>query len=344
MKDKKTTYYYTLQNAISGATSEGGDTGGGTITVLNTLTDNSEASTNKTIAINTNGKTLTRNGRIGSSAGTVTIKGNGTVYCNVDGAVLDAIGGNVATSGSPVLRCDGTVVSLNENSKGSININGGYIWSSGRSSISTENNTTGTVTIKNAWVYTDCRDKAALNITGTGTVNIEGSKIGNAGNNRNGIDGAGTAGGTTISMNGRSALVVNNSVIYAGIYGGAGITRRVAGSVEIKGNSSIFANNNTSPGYNAVLLATSGCSITVDTTGYIRATGSYAISSETYSATHSWKHGQFACKGENMFRIGNEIGGKYTGKSSQLQFQYMKSYNTVVDNTITKGPFYTRTY
>lgn len=78
----KTTYYNTIDTAISAAVSEGGVSGGGTIKVLNTVTDNTTASTNKTITIDTNGKTLTRNQSIITTAGTLTIKGNGTIYCN----------------------------------------------------------------------------------------------------------------------------------------------------------------------------------------------------------------------------------------------------------------------
>ncbi len=56
VKSGVTTYYYTLNQAFTGATSGGGDTGGGTITVLNSLTDNTTANTDKTITLNTNGK------------------------------------------------------------------------------------------------------------------------------------------------------------------------------------------------------------------------------------------------------------------------------------------------
>ena len=82
LKAGKTTFYNTLNQAFNGATSGGGDTGGGTITVLNSLTDNSIANTNKTIRINTNGKTITRNRHIGTTGGTLTINGGGTISNN----------------------------------------------------------------------------------------------------------------------------------------------------------------------------------------------------------------------------------------------------------------------
>lgn len=98
VKSGTTTYYYTLEQAFNGATSGGGDTGGGTITVINDVTDNSSASTNKTITINTNKKTITRNGIIGTTGGTLTIRGGGTIRCNrtTEGYAIYGTGGNVS--------------------------------------------------------------------------------------------------------------------------------------------------------------------------------------------------------------------------------------------------------
>ena len=105
LKSGTTTYYNTLETAINGATSNGGDSGGGTITVLNSLTDYSSASTNKTIAINTNGKTVTRNASIITTGGTLTIKGNGSIYCNSSSvATIQCSGGNLSTAGQVLLK------------------------------------------------------------------------------------------------------------------------------------------------------------------------------------------------------------------------------------------------
>ena len=105
LKSGTTTYYNTLNSAINGATSGGGDSGGGTITVLNSLTDYSSASTNKTIAINTNGKTVTRNASIITTGGTLTIKGNGSIYCNSSSvATIQCSGGNLSTAGQVLLK------------------------------------------------------------------------------------------------------------------------------------------------------------------------------------------------------------------------------------------------
>lgn len=98
-----TTYYNTLNSAVSDAKSGGGSSGGGTIKVLNDLTDNLEVSTDKTITIDTNGKTLTRNTSIITTGGTLTIAGSGTIYCNSstsDTSTIYCKGGDLVTAGS----------------------------------------------------------------------------------------------------------------------------------------------------------------------------------------------------------------------------------------------------
>ena len=105
LKSGKTTFYNTIDTAISAAVSGGGDSGGGTIKVLNTITDNKTASTNKTITIDTNGKTLTRNQSIITTGGTLTIKGSGSIYCNSSTvSVIQCNGGNLSTADQVLLK------------------------------------------------------------------------------------------------------------------------------------------------------------------------------------------------------------------------------------------------
>ncbi len=126
-----TTYYNTLAQAVSGATSGGGDSGGGTITVLNSLTDTSGVSTNKTITINTNGKTVTRTSAITTTGGTLTTRGTGTMFCNADTPLLYSTGGNISTNGGTLRSRNNVILSSANATSCVINVNGGYIYSDG---------------------------------------------------------------------------------------------------------------------------------------------------------------------------------------------------------------------
>ena len=340
----KITYYNTLLDAVNGATSNGGDTGGGTIKVERSNSDSSIVSTNKILNIDTNGCTLTTYYGVSSTAGKITVKGSGTIISNhADGAVWSGTGsGSFATSGSPILKSNATVIMLKANSTGSISLAGGYVSGAGRAAISTETNSTGAVTISNTWVFTEVKDKSAINIAGNGNVTINNnSRIGNGAKNANGIDGNRTS-NPTIFLNGSTAtLTVNSAHVYAGPYAGPAIHRNgKAGKIDIQGNSNIFATN--SAGEFAISLNVANCNIVVNTSGYIRATGGYAVSSGNYQATYSWKNAKFACKGENMVRIGGAVGLKYKSKSSKLTFHYMTNYNTLKQDYEISGNFYAR--
>lgn len=127
VKSGTTTYYHTLEQAFNGATSGGGDTGGGTITVLNSNTDPSNASTNKTIRINTNGKTITRNSNIGTTAGTLTIVGGGTIFNNdsTGGVIIEGNGGNVTIGGNVTFRSKKNTLNVKT---GNLTITSGYFY------------------------------------------------------------------------------------------------------------------------------------------------------------------------------------------------------------------------
>lgn len=176
VKSGKTTYYNTINSAVSGATSGGGDTGGGTITVLNSLTDSSTVSTNKTIAINTNGKTLTRAASITTTAGTLTVKGTGTI--NFSGSYrINSTGGNVATSGTPKIQSGGNVIVFSSDSSGTLNLQGGYIYSTAKIPISISKS--GTINISDTYVYTPACTNAIKLGENSGTAQIAGaSRVG----------------------------------------------------------------------------------------------------------------------------------------------------------------------
>ena len=340
----KITYYNTLLDAVNGATSNGGDTGGGTIKVERSNSDSSIVSTNKILNIDTNGCTLTTYYGVVSTAGKITVKGSGTIISNhADGAIWRGTGsGSFATSGSPILKSNATVIMLKANSTGSISLAGGYVSGAGRAAISTETNSTGAVTISNTWVFTEVKDKSAINIAGNGNVTINNnSRIGNGAKNANGIDGNRTS-NPTIFLNGSTAtLTVNSAHVYAGPYAGPAIHRNgKAGKIDIQGNSNIFATN--SAGDFAISLNVANCYIVVNTSGYIRATGNYAVSSGNYAVKYSWEKGKFGCKGQYMVRMGGRTGLYYDKKHTQMTFHYMTAYNTLNNNYIIRTTLYSR--
>lgn len=127
VKSGTTTYYHSLNQAFNGATSGGGDTGGGTITVIQSNTDSSTSSTNKTIKINTNGKTITRKNYIETTAGTLTIIGGGTIYNNNSSGVsaVKGSGGNVTIGGSVTFRSKKNAINIET---GNLTITSGYFY------------------------------------------------------------------------------------------------------------------------------------------------------------------------------------------------------------------------
>ena len=139
VKSNVTTYYNTLATAIAGATSGGGDAGGGTITVLNNVTDTSGAAPNKTITINTNGKTLTRNSSITPTAGTLTVSGSGTIDCIADNPTIYSMGGNIIVSSATIIGLN-NAVGVGGGYAGTITITGATIYSTKRSAVFTDRN------------------------------------------------------------------------------------------------------------------------------------------------------------------------------------------------------------
>ena len=139
VKSNVTTYYNTLATAIAGATSGGGDAGGGTITVLNNVTDTSGAAPNKTITINTNGKTLTRNSSIMPTAGTLTVSGSGTIDCIADNPTIYSMGGNIIVSSATIIGLN-NAVGVGGGYAGTITITGATIYSTKRSAVFSDRN------------------------------------------------------------------------------------------------------------------------------------------------------------------------------------------------------------
>ncbi len=99
-----TTYYTDLATAHAGAVSGGGATGGGTITVIQNVADNSTVEINKVITLNMNGKTITRQEAIYTSqdgTANLTITGGGTITSRV--RVLMHPSGTITVNGTTLV-------------------------------------------------------------------------------------------------------------------------------------------------------------------------------------------------------------------------------------------------
>ena len=343
LKSGTTTYYNTLNSAISGATSGGGDSGGGTITVLNTLTDNSSASTSKTIAINTNGKTITRNQSITTTRGTLTIKGTGSIYCtSSSNPTIICNGGNLSTSGGVLLKGYSTVIKT-ANTSGNINLNTSYVYSLKDTCIYLAGS--GTLTTYNSYIYVPCykpdiyvESGSTKNLTFTG-----GTRIGNGSANDAGINGDGAVlppirdwGTGTISLTDRTWIMT-------GPYGKHGIWVGGKRTLNFSGESSIYECNQTSPG-SCIYLNSSGNTINFNSTGNFRTSGNYVVYSGNYSTTLNLTKAQFSSKNTNgyMFYIGGRVLTNYKGQpeSEPTHFNYMSAYNNPYTSITISGCYY----
>ena len=340
----KTTYYNTIDTAIAAAKTGGGDSGGGTIKVLNTVTDNTTASTNKTITIDTNGKTLTRNKSITTTGGTLTIEGSGTIYCNADVAVIESQNGDVTVSGKPTIRGVHHAIHVKTGTSGEINIDGGYFYSTKRSGIGLYGN--GDANISSAYVYTPVKDKNAIYVGdgSTSKVTITGSTVGNGTKNSSGTD-PDTTVSAALSYSSTGNLTINNSKILGGPYAANAIIVYKPTSINLTGSTSLYTTN-TSDTANVIWIVTSGVKVTFNSTGYFYGTGSYVAATDAnYSATYTVTKGHFVSRNNKyMFYKSGAAVTSYASSSSpgNRNFVYMDAYNSTTTKVIPNCYYYTK--
>lgn len=235
------TYTLTLADAVSKANA------GATITVLNDITDTTTATISKNLTLNTNGKTLTRNDRILVSGGTLTVNGNGAIYCSNKGtASLWAQGGNLTISDSPNIKGEGYALVFWTNTTGELNINGGYYSSIARETMVLNGGKK--ATIKNANIYTTSKYKDNLWVDKIATIEIDNSNLGCGTENYESTDTNDDALAIPIHYAGAStcsSLNINNSKLMAGTYGEYGIWshNNITRTISLTGSTSIYAVN-----------------------------------------------------------------------------------------------------
>ena len=341
LKSGKTTFYNTIDTAISAAVSGGGDSGGGTIKVLNTVTDNTTASTNKTITIDTNGKTLTRNQSIITTGGTLTIKGNGTIYCNADEENIHSTGGSLIISDKPVIKGIGQSINIKESTSGKLTINGGYFYSTKRSGIGIYGK--GDINISSAYIYTPVKDKNALYVenSSTGKVSIKNSVIGNASSN---TSGAGSSGSplAAISYGSTGNLTIESSSILSGPYGAATITVYNPVTINFTGTSSLYACNTS--GRNCLSFYSSGATVNFNSTGWFYCTATY-VAHSNYQETYNVNKGHFVSRNNKyMFYNNGKAVTTYASSTSpgNRKLYYMNGYNSTTTISIPNCYYYSK--
>ena len=200
---KEKTYYATLKEAYEASVDNGGKYRGGTIVLEKDITEEltEPIEINKTITIDLKSNTMKRNTCIYVMGGTLTVTGQdsadtktGTIECTVDISLLRMFNNaNINVIGNPFLKGvghviathgEGVVGSLEEEyppeeykSTGTINIQGGYIVSTGRSTIDLRGS--GSITVNNAKVIGMRNDKNAITVYElcSSSIIIEGNSI-----------------------------------------------------------------------------------------------------------------------------------------------------------------------
>ena len=339
VKSGVTTYYVTLADAVSGATSGGGDTGGGTITVLREVTDNTTVQTSKTITINTNGKTITRNKAIDIKSGTLTIKGTGTINSSTYGIVL--YGGKLTINDMPTIKSTDTSIFLRSDAEETtININGGYIYSTGATALGIYGD--GTLNIDSTYVYAQSYNKNALRIGEEENktdmaVTIQNSHVGNGKNASSNADAAGT-----IVYYSNEQLTISNSKILAGPNAASAIMLYTAATVNIVNDSRIYATNES--GKNCIYIEASGSIIRFDAEGYFYCTGDYVVWSGNYNIFLDVRKGRFVSRNKNkyMFYVNGAVDKNHvsTNEKKNEYFMYMNNYNSTGSISIDNCYYY----
>ena len=336
-KSGKITYYNTLGQAFNGATSGGGDTGGGTITVLNSNTDPSNAINSKDIKINMNGKTITRSKYIGTNAGTLTIAGEGKINNNnTDGgyAILGK-GGNLTISDNVRVDSEQHAITM---TTGNLNINSGYFYGKGGDVIIYGGNEHkgGTVTIKNAHIYAPKKNTSAVILKeGNYAVTITDSLLGNGASSvASALNSYKSASGTLIISTKGEVKINGKTAVYAGPYGGSAIGVKAATTVRFLGNSCVYASNfgdsETANGRYCVNVWTSGSTIEFNSKGRFFASGKNVAHAENESKIiYQITKGDFAAEDSKyMFHSGSTDWKEYLGDSASKNYYWMDSLTT----------------
>lgn len=337
VKSGTTTFYNTLQQAFNGATSGGGDTGGGTITVINNVTDTSIGSTNKTIKIDTNGKTITRKNYIETTGGTLTIGGGGTILNNNSAgvSVVKGNGGNITIGESVTFQSEKNTINA---TTGNLIIYSGYFYGKAGGPVMAYggNYKSGSVTIKNATIYAPRMNTHAIEFSrGIYNATMTSVKVGNASTNTlSSFTDNKTPFATIANRNGGVTTINGNSKIYAGPYGASAIAKYNGGTLNLKENTSIYATNEgnsiSRDGSGCVSMHEGGTSIDFDSTGRFFAGSYVAQTLNGVDASYKVTKGHFATLSNKymFFRNNKPVETNYIGTTSTQTYEWMDNLTT----------------
>ena len=314
-------YTLTMQEAITAANTNE------TIKVIKTGSDNYAANVNKTLTLNLNGQTLTRSNQITVSQGNFTVKGSGTLYSTGKGIYNSGSSSSVTISNYATIKCNDRAIEFKSDGRsysGSLNIENSWIYTTVKANaivIGSANS----VTINNSWVYMPYGSACTI------VVNYELSQMTIKGASRIGsgwsYDDSNYA--TLIyfgtGSNGTTIYIQNKSIIMSGQYNYAAITLDRTATLEVKDEAEIYSlRNNTNT--KCIDCKKTGCTISIDTYGWVYSRGTYVITSNSNSPVSLLK-GTYVAASQKMVdytRDYDTLGGTHPH-----QFYYMKVYNDI---------------
>ena len=212
----------------------------------------------------------------------------------------------------PTIKSYNTVVYVEEEVNVSVDIDGGYFYST---------------------------NKTAIGIYGNG--DITNSILGNGSSNDSTND---AAAATTVSHGTTGDLTLNNSKILAGPYAASAIIIYSPITLNCTGNTSIYASNTTEE-KNSIKINTSGATVTFNSTGYFYCTSTYVVNASSYSATFNVTKGNFASRNNKyMFYKSGAAVATYASSNttSSRSFTYMNSYNSTTTISISDCYYYSK--
>ena len=329
------TYTLKIQDALETANSSA------TIKVLKSVTDNSTAIVNKTLTLNLNAKTLTRNDIINITYGAFTLNGS------ADGNSVGML--NYTNSSYAAIYNSGTEASFTIQNKTHLKTIGVGIVADG--------NTTKDLIIKNSWineignkraisiakakdliiqdswVYADYGDNPAIYVDVLANLRFCGySRIG-GGNKK-----ASTTNSLITFTNASQSQVTNlkvadHSIVMSGPNNRETVLANRAINASISGEAEMYAQNGSCFTHWA-----NGSSIYVNTSGWVYAKGYYVVdaSGSGRTVTANFPRGTLVASSKNMVIQGtNTYSGTSPGGTHDHDFYIMTAYNSYTTKRFT---------
>ena len=202
--------------------------------------------------------------------------------------------------------------------------------------------------ITNAYIYAPDGNQNAIGISGesTGTVNITSTWLGNGRT-------AGDDSRYVIANMGKANMTVKDSRIYAGQYSTGGISVYEVVTINLTGDTSIWARNTTGDlnygprcvGADSSLTSAEAPKVVFNSTGYFYSAGQYVGYGATSSMKYTVTMGNFVSRETKyMFHNGSGALTSYysSGSTGNRSFYYMTSLNTRESVSISGCYYYSK--